>query len=150
MWTKYLNIEGMSSPDDASSLEEALDRFEGVKLIVLYKERLGVLEVSSDVSLETLNRCIEDKGYKVEVLDDKATKQSMDLSFFPFVLCAIACPLILIFISLGGIGALMSVITASWIYFSGLVLVIAGIVFYLTRTRSKQLSRGHKGATFKA
>ena len=150
MWTKYLNIEGMSSPDDASSLEEVLERFEGVELNVLYKERLGVLEVSSDVSLETLNRCIEDQGYKVEVIDDEATKQSMDPSFFPFVLCAITCPLIVIFISLGGMGALMSMMAASPISFLGLVLIIAGIVFYLIGTRSKRLSRGHKGGTLKA
>lgn len=150
MWTKYLNIEGMSSPNDASSLEEALERFEGVELNVLYKERLGVLEVSSDVSLETLNRCIEDQGYKVEVMDDKATKQSIDPSLFPFVLCAITCPLILIFISLGGMGALMSMMAASPIYVMGFVLIIAGIVFYLIGTRSKRLSRGHKGGTLKA
>jgi|GEM_PF-764543 len=150
MWTKYLNIEGMSSPDDASCLEKALERFEGVELNVFYKERLCVLEVSSDVSLETLKGCIEDKGYKVEVIDNKATKESMDPSFFPFVLCVITCPLILIFISLGGTGALMSMMTASPIYFLGLMLIIVGIVFYLIGSRSKRLNRGHKGGTLKA
>lgn len=150
MGTKYLNIDGMSNPDNASDLEKALDRFEGVKLTVFYKEGLGVLKISGDVSPETVTRYIEDKGYNVNVVDEKATKQSTDPSFLPFVLCAIACPLILIFVGLGGIGILMSVITASPVYFSGFVLVIVSVVFYLIRSRSKRLGGRHEGGTLNA
>jgi mercuric reductase len=82
MWTQKLQIEGMTCPSCAVSIEKNLNVLEGVNIKVSYPERLGVLKVSGAMSLNSLVPLIEGQGYQVTALDNThATTHSKRSTF---------------------------------------------------------------------
>ena len=69
MWTKQLKIEGMTCPSCVGGIENKLNTLNGVDIKVSYPDGIGVLTVSSEVSLQSLIGKIEDKGYQVTEMD---------------------------------------------------------------------------------
>lgn len=73
MWTNKLKIDGMTCPSCADGIEKKLNALEGVEIKVSHPEGIGVLKVTSQTSLKSLIKQIEDKGYHVTELDKKPT-----------------------------------------------------------------------------
>lgn len=73
MWTKKLKIDGMTCPSCIGGIENKLNAIEGVEIKVSYPEGLAMLTVTGDTPLEALLEQIGQKGYQVNVIDDKKT-----------------------------------------------------------------------------
>lgn len=71
MWTTRLKIEGMTCPSCVDGIEKKLNVLEGVEIKVSYPEGVAMLTVTGDTSLEALLGQIAQKGYQVNVIDDK-------------------------------------------------------------------------------
>lgn len=71
MWTKELKIDGMTCPSCAEGIEKKLNAHKGVKIKVSHPEGIGLLTVTGEVSLKSIIKQIETKGYQVSELDNQ-------------------------------------------------------------------------------
>ena len=71
MWTKTLQIIGMTCSGCADGIEKKLNALEGVDIKVSHPKGIGILTVKSLTSLKSLIKKIEDKGYQVKEIDRK-------------------------------------------------------------------------------
>lgn len=77
MWTQSLKIEGMTCPACAAGIEKALNQIHGVEINVSFPDSMGKLEVSCELSLESLIDTIEGKGFQVTPINS-ATPRTVD------------------------------------------------------------------------
>lgn len=65
--TKELKVDGMMCPHCEKHCKDALEKIDGViKATPSHVNKNVVIELSKDVSDETLSKAIESAGYKVE------------------------------------------------------------------------------------
>lgn len=62
---KKMTIEGMSCGHCSARVEKALNGIDGVKATVNLEEKTAYIEISGDVSDDTLKKAVEDAGYEV-------------------------------------------------------------------------------------
>jgi len=69
MKQKTLTVEGMSCGHCSARVEKALNAIDGVEAKVSLEEKTAKLELSREVSNETLKMAVEEAGYKVTDID---------------------------------------------------------------------------------
>ncbi len=68
-WSQRLKIDGMYCPFCAEGIERKLNVLKGVEIKVSYPEGIGIINVISEASLESLIQKIEEKGFQATVLN---------------------------------------------------------------------------------